>query len=178
MSVPPFRFDPEKALNAILWIAKHISGPTFHSISKLLYFADRLHLERYGRLISGDSYVAMKHGPVPSGTYDIMKAVRGDGACELASEAEKAFGVRGSYDVVPRRDPDADVFSESDIECLNESIKRYGNLSFKELTRLSHDEAWDAVDENDIIELEQIIATLPDGKALLEHLHGEFPAHI
>ncbi len=42
----------------------------------MMYFADRLHLERYGRFICGDSYVAMKNGPVPSFTYDILKARR------------------------------------------------------------------------------------------------------
>lgn len=164
-------FDPEKALNAILWIAKRIPSPTFHSISKLLYFADRLHLERYGRLISGDSYVAMKNGPVPSGAYDIMKAVRGDGTCAVEAEAQEALTVDGRYHVIPRRAANEAHFSESDLECLHETIQQYGSLSFKELTDLSHDAAWDSADENDIIELEQIIATLPDGASLLEHLH-------
>lgn len=164
-------FDPGKALNAILWIAKRIQFPTFHSISKLLYFADRIHLERYGRLISGDNYVAMKHGPVPSGAYDIMKAVRGDGTCGVEEEAQAAFTVEGQHDVVPRREANEALFSDSDLECLHEAIQRYGNLSFKALTDLSHDAAWDSADENDMIELEQIIATLPDGASLLEHLH-------
>ncbi|MEP6889480.1 MAG: Panacea domain-containing protein [Nitrospirota bacterium] len=165
------RFDPEKALNAILWIARRIPCPTFHSISKLLYFADRLHLERYGRLITGDSYVAMKHGPVPSGAYDIMKAVRGDGTCAREEEAREAFAVDGHYDVVPRRAANDSLFSESDRECLEEAIQQYGSLSFQELTDRSHDAAWHSADENDSIELEQIIATLPDGASLLEHLH-------
>jgi uncharacterized phage-associated protein len=43
-----------------------------------MYFADRKHLEKYGRFICGDSYVAMKHGPVPSEIYDILKAVISD----------------------------------------------------------------------------------------------------
>jgi hypothetical protein len=33
-----------------------------------MYFADKAHLEQYGRFICGDSYVAMK--PVPIGTYE------------------------------------------------------------------------------------------------------------
>lgn len=165
------QFDPEKALNAILWIAKRVPSPTFHSISKLLYFADRLHLQRYGRLINGDSYVAMKNGPVPSGAYDIMKAVRGDGMCAFGKEAQEAFTVDGGHDVIPRRNANEALFSESDLECLHEAIQQYGHLSFKELTRISHDAAWDSADENDIIELEQIIATLPDGPSLLAHMH-------
>lgn len=164
------RFDPEKALSAILWIAAHVTGPTFHRISKLFYFADKLHLERYGRLICGDSYVAMKHGPVPSEIYDMLKAVRGDGRSLHMREAQKAFAVEGDKTVVPLDEPNPEVLSESDLECLNESIKRYGHLSFKELTDLSHDDAWYAADENDLIDLEEIIATLPDGTALLQHL--------
>lgn len=164
------RFDPEKALNAILWIAKRIQSPTFHSISKMLYFADRFHLERYGRLITGDSYVAMKNGPVPSGAYDIMKAVRGDGACVVEQDAQDAFTVVGNHEVSPRRKADDTLFSESDIECLQEAVRQYGKLGFTELTRISHDAAWNSADENDTIELEQIIATFPDGEHLLEHL--------
>ncbi|MEK7221817.1 MAG: Panacea domain-containing protein, partial [Nitrospirota bacterium] len=62
-----FRFDPDKAIQAILFVARSITGATFHQISKIIYFADKDHLQKYGRLICGDSYVAMKHGPVPSG---------------------------------------------------------------------------------------------------------------
>jgi hypothetical protein len=41
---------------------------------KLIFLADRYHLCRYGRLITNDSYVAMKHGPVPSATRDIVES--------------------------------------------------------------------------------------------------------
>lgn len=165
-----FSFDSDKALNAILWVAEMVKDPTFHRISKVIYFADKLHLERYGRLICGDSYCAMKHGPVPSAIYDMLKAVRGDGSSEYQAEAQRAFEVQGRMTVKPLRKADAEVLSESDIECLNESIQTYGRMSFDELTKVSHDEAWNSADENDLIDIEQIIATLPDGKALLQHL--------
>ena len=170
MSKSIFSFEPEKALNTILWVAGKVSDPTFHRISKLIYFADKLHLQRYGRLICGDSYFAMKHGPVPSEVYDMLKAVRGDGSSEYRKEAVQAFEVRGRMKVVPLRSADPEVFSESDLECLNDSIKTYGCMTFEQLTAVSHDAAWDSADENDIIDVEQIIATLPDGEALLQHL--------
>jgi uncharacterized phage-associated protein len=72
----PFTYDPKAALSAVLYVASRIPDPTFHKVATVLYFADRKHLERYGRLIFGDSYVATKHGPVPSGVYDLLKSAR------------------------------------------------------------------------------------------------------
>jgi uncharacterized phage-associated protein len=167
-----FHFDPEKALNLVLYVAHEVPQATFHTISKVIYFADKLHLQRYGRLICGDSYVAMKHGPVPSEIYDMMKDVRGDGNSDHWQTAREAFEVKGKATVVPHKGPDLDVFSSSDLECLNESIKKYGHLSFKQLTDLSHDAAWEATDDNDIIDLEEIVATLPEGETLLQHLRA------
>jgi len=172
-----FHFDAEKALHVIVWLARQVSDPTFHRISKLLYFADRMHLERYGRLICGDSYVAMKHGPVPSELYDMLKAVRGDGLSPHFDQAKQAFRVEAHKRVVPLQDPQLDRFSESDLECLQESVTLHGHLAFSELTNLSHDQAWDSVDENDVIDVEEIIATFPDGNALLEHLREQLPTH-
>ncbi len=168
-----FRFDPEKALQAILFVAKKLPGATFHQISKIIYFADKAHLQKYGRLICGDTYVAMKHGPVPSGIYDILKSVRGDGSSEYTEQARGSLDVQNRYEVIPKTEPNIETFSQSDIECLTNSIKQCGHLSFNELTELSHDKAWENADENDIIDLEQIIATLPDGPALLEHLQEQ-----
>src|SRR5688572_10648967 len=144
MTQQRFRFDPEKALNLVLYVASGVKEPTFHRISKVIYFADKLHLERYGRLICGDSYIAMKHGPVPSEIYDMMKDVRGDGFSEHWQTARESFEVRGKATVVPSQAPDMNVFSDSDLECIKESIETYGHLDFGRLTELSHDEAWRA----------------------------------
>lgn len=89
----------------------------------------------------------------------------------VGKEAQEAFTVDWGHDVIPRRNANEALFSESDLECLHKAIQQYGHLSFKELTHISHDAAWDSADENDIIELEQIIATLPDGASLLAHMH-------
>jgi uncharacterized phage-associated protein len=40
---------------------------------KLLYIADRESLRATGRPITGDQMVAMEHGPVLSGVFDLIK---------------------------------------------------------------------------------------------------------
>jgi len=79
MNKPVGLFKEEKTLNAILYIASKMGGAVdMHKLSKTLYFADSEHLSKYGRSITGDVYIKMKYGPVPSKTDDILKAVRGD----------------------------------------------------------------------------------------------------
>ena len=167
-----FEFDEKTAVEAILYIAKNSSEPTFHRIAKLLYFADRLHLERYGRFICGDDYVAMKHGPVPSEVYDILKTLR---AAPARLESAGAFTVKGGYTVTPLRDPNLEWLSDSDIECLDQSIKENDSLSFGVLTQKSHDDAWDSADENDFISIESIIKSIGNPDGLLDYLADPHP---
>lgn len=176
----PFEFKLDKGIEAVLYIAQNVDEPTFHRISKIIYFADRKHLEKYGRFICGDSYVAMKHGPVPSEIYDILKAVRGDTVSsfkpyEAPEKAKSAFSVQEQYEVKQLREASLDFFSESDLECLNYSIEKYGSLSFGELTKLSHDQAWETADENDFIEIEHIARTLNNAEELISYLQDQHP---
>lgn len=166
-----FRFNPDKALQVILLVASKVKKADFHKVSKVIYFADREHLEKYGRLICGDSYSAMKHGPVPSGVYDILKAVRGEGSCgAIEAKAKASFDVVNGYVVAPKVPVDPDFLSESDVECLDNAIRKYGRMGFKELERESHDKVWEDTGPNDLIDIGQIIGTLSNGKDLLKHL--------
>ena len=45
-----------------------------YDLVKSLFLADRSHLNEWGRPITYDNYTAMKHGPVPSLAYDLLKA--------------------------------------------------------------------------------------------------------
>ncbi len=169
-------FDADKALHALLFIAKSVDDPDVHRIFKILYFAEKQHLAQYGRLICGDSYVAMPYGPVPTCLYDLLKDIQGRGASSfldtnpgLREAAKRMFAVEEDNRVTPRIEVAADVFSESDVECLREAIRQYGPLTFRELTDLSHDQAWQQTQPNKHIEVETIIKSLPDSAALLEY---------
>jgi uncharacterized phage-associated protein len=169
----PFKFDAEKAVEVILYIAQRLpkSSQTFYYVLKMLYFADKAHLQKYGRFICGDHYIAMKSGPVPSGSYDLVNEVRGKSWLLFADHVRNAFDVRPDNTVVPLRDPDLDLLSKSDMEYLDKSIAENGHLTFTQLRDKSHDQAYEAADANDTIPFEEILAMLPNGKAVLEHIH-------
>lgn len=174
MAVAPIRFAPERALELVLYVAKRLRYPTLHSVSKMVYFADREHLSRYGSLLSGDNYVAMRHGPVPSAIYNLLKAAAGRQEplipaefYELVSESLK---VEDGRRVQPMREANLELLSASQRECLDASIKANGRLSFDRLTAKSHDAAWKSVDENDLIDVRAIAKTLPNAKQVLAYL--------
>jgi uncharacterized phage-associated protein len=163
-----FDFKPEKAIEAVIYIAGKVPNPTRLRVSKILYFADKTSLEQFGRFICGDTYCAMQHGPVPSNTYDLMK--------EAPASGEWGFRTANNRDVIPLREPDLDELSESDIICLDQALHMYGTVPVWKLIDDSHDEAWKRAWDtrggkgSSEIPIEDIVRLLEDAEELLEHL--------
>ena len=174
MAVHVKHFDREKALEVILFIAGNLDGANLHSISKMLYLSDKLHLQEYGRLICGDRYIAMAYGPVPSAIYDMMKVA----ACRKSIDVDwdeiilDAMRVEHGRNVIPKRECNLDMLSESEIDCIKNAIAEYGHKSFGELTDITHDSAWEAADDNQTISLDSIVGTLPNAALVIDYLHA------
>lgn len=169
-----FYFDSEKAVDVICYIADQAPHNELYYVGKILYFADKLHLERYGRSICGDTYIAMEHGPVPSGTYDLIKDVRDHRVnSPHYDHANASFQVQGRK-VTPIRPVDEDLFSDSDILCLQEAINVYGTQSFEQLKRKTHDAVWESADLNGEIAVEDLIRSLSNGDLLLDYLKEQY----
>jgi len=167
-------FDRDKALEAILYIAQELDSPTLHSISKILYLADKRHLQHHGRLICGDRYIAMEYGPMPSTIYDMMKVADGREALDPDTDdlIKESLSVRPGRYVKPRRKANEDLLSESEIDCIDHTIRKYGRKTFGQLTDITHDDAWRGADENKPISLEAIARTLPNSAELLAFLRA------
>jgi uncharacterized phage-associated protein len=149
-----FKLNIEKTLNSALFILQQLGGRgDFHKVFKILYFADQKHLTKYGMPISGDLYVAMANGPVPSKLYDIFKDVRDLAWFDVTYLS--FFDVNNNYIVSAKKQPNLEALSESNIECLEESIHENQSLNFSQLTEKSHKEAWDAAanDEMSVIDI-------------------------
>ena len=102
---------------------------------KLLFFADRYHLRRYGRPVSECDYFAMKNGPVASEAKRVAE--------ERLPDKERSYARR----YVRRKDNlryasvsevDDAVLSQSDFEALDFAWENFGHYSEFDLAEITH----------------------------------------
>lgn len=136
-------FDTNKAIAAIALLVRE-TGATMYSVMKMLYLADKAHLERHGRFITGDHYAAMKQGPVPSCAYNMIKHVRGEACRRHGDEvASKYLSCDPkTHEIQIKEMPDLDELSQSDRECLIEIADIYSRLGPWAVRDMAHDGAW------------------------------------
>lgn len=170
-------FDQRKALHAILFVVTHLPEPAnVYNVLKCLYFADRRHLQDYGRLIYGETFYALEHGPVPSAAYEIIKYAGGRAKWDLRfPEASDLLDVNDIH-VSARGPADTELLSRSDMICLLDAARKYGKLTFGKLKKLSHQgKAFENADPNGEMKLADLIDELRDGEAVASHLKDRNP---
>jgi uncharacterized phage-associated protein len=168
--------NTKKTLEVLVYLSE--KEHDLKRIMKYLYFADKLHMERYGRFITGDYYVKMPEGPVPSGAYDVAKHLRGDDQyfedriINLAPQESLIY--QYPYSIIPKREANLDYFSQSDIECLDQTILNLSGLSDKALIGLAHEEvAWLQAEENTKMDEVIIIKSLPNAAQILDYINAD-----
>jgi uncharacterized phage-associated protein len=175
------RFREQKALTAILYVAHELIKKTpekradLYKLQKVLYFADKNHMAEYGRPITGDFYVAMKDGPVPSRTYDMLKQVRGDGCyCstqDFINKLNESISFIGNVTISPKKRANTDDLSESDIKAINSAIELLKNLTFIQIKARSHDSAYAAADESNNIPMESVAKAGGADNSIISYLN-------
>jgi len=175
--MPKAKFDQRKALHSILFVVTHLPKPAnVYNVLKCLYYADRKHLQEYGRQIYGETFYALEHGPVPSAAYEIIKYANGRAKWDL--QFHEAFELLDVNDIhVSARGPvDTDLLSRSDMACLLDAARKYGKMSFGKLKSLSHKgKAFENADANGEMKLADLIDELQDGEAIAAHLNDRNP---
>lgn len=180
---PPirFKFDVEKLVAALCFFASNTKGLDKLKAAKLLYFADKYHLIRYGSPILGDVYFHLDYGPVPSLALDIMNEALSPYRLNIP---QKNLELLKTYlkidDAKPhpvfeaRKQPDSDVLSESEMEALQETVKTYGNYSGPKLIDLTHREAsWRKTGKNEQIDYRLFFEGEPNASSeALEYLES------
>ncbi|MBI3503809.1 MAG: SocA family protein [Proteobacteria bacterium] len=146
-----FAFSEAKAVEALAFIATEHPGFTPLFVSKVLFFAEKWHINRYGRPIIGDTYIAMPQGPVPSSVKNCID--------QNWHWLEEPVGFSDAVSIdrtgrLPRlvpgkRGPNLKMLSDTDIECLREAIAFCASKTAPELSDLTHFEsAWRNADMN------------------------------
>lgn len=165
--------ETAKLLAPCLYVLTKGGTVTIHHLSKILYVADRSHIAKYGRTITGDDYVAMKNGPVPSRLYDFIKVAKGtsDGAFITRYAAFiPDFLSCSNIHVSAKRSPNMDFLSLSDIEALDEAINMVGQMDFGQRTDFTHDSAWKSVGINRVIPLTEIALAAGANDAMIDYI--------
>lgn len=140
-----FRFAPAKARAAVQWMLQEAqSAPLdLHTILKTCYFADKRHLNRWGRPIFGARYRAMRYGPVPVEIYEMLKG-EPYWLPELGAERYpwRLVGFRVVEEQGRNEPPDLDELSKSDLECLREAFAQARSMTFDQRTAATHGPDW------------------------------------
>ncbi len=127
-----FRLNKQKALSSAAYIIRGCGGNIGRlKLLKLIFIADRYHIRKYLRPVTGDKYYAMKLGPVATFLYNVCKGLTtGEGFVRRGSKPnEMRLG---------EKEIETNIFSPSDIEALEFALTRFGNLDFNKLTKVVH----------------------------------------
>lgn len=126
----------KKSTQAINYFARKKEGKINKMKAiKLIFFADRYHLRKYGRPVVGDIYWAMKLGPVASNVLDTANFELHKEPLEYA-KSFISHPVGDKKNITSKKDVDLNVFSQSDIEALEAAYNEFGDKDQFELAEI------------------------------------------
>lgn len=173
MKTITFKFAARKARAAIHWMTRQQTGIDLHTMLKACYFADKEHLNKHGRPIFGATYRAMKFGPVPLEIYEMAK---GEALWLADLNADRypwcldGFRIR----LIDNNDPDLDVLSESDFECLQKAFEKSRAMDFNSRTEATHGRDWQAANLGPM-RYEDMLDDTEDKEHAVEYLRESAP---
>lgn len=96
---------------------------------KLIWAADRYHIRNYGRLVSEDTYYAMKYGPVSSIALDIAQLTEWKFELDEYNFLDKLFNSDKKYTWIEKgANIGEDYLSETDKEALEFAWKTFSGF--------------------------------------------------
>lgn len=136
--------SPEKLREVLLYVLEKVGakpnvGETV--LYKLLYFIDFDYYEKYGKSITGLTYVRNHYGPTPTRSFvDVVKQMESNDELEVIST--KYFkNIQKKY--LPNKKSDLHELEAKELQHINETLARLGDKTATELSELSHyDTPW------------------------------------
>jgi uncharacterized phage-associated protein len=129
-----FKFDPEKTLQVIAYLLRRSnSGLDKAKLMKLVYLADRATFIARGVPITGDRQYAMKLGPVPSNTLNLI-----DGELHPINERVYENIQLNNVRVTLSHDPGDNLLSAEEKAALDDVWRKHGHKPTIPLCRETH----------------------------------------
>jgi len=172
-------YDSKKLAELVLFILGKTGGVDFYHAFKILYFAEMKHLAKWGSGIVPDEFCALKYGPVPTQLYDAVKELNHPRMIlsEELSEVIQFAGEDAPNVLLPKREANLKYLSKSEIDALEQSIEENESLTFGQLMRKSHDEAWEEANRRtngtNVISPVSMARVLNADDAMLEYIEEQ-----
>ncbi|EPT0794496.1 TPA: Panacea domain-containing protein [Yersinia enterocolitica] len=170
-------FSEERVAQMAAYLLSRDGGRmAYLKLIKLLYLSDRKSLDLFGDSISGDRFVAMKHGPVLSQTYDLVK----NGGEDEDKGWNHWISGKENYEVALKRalisHDSLDELSEADIEVMDSIFTEFGNMNKYQIRDFTHDHCaeWQNPGQTSVaIPMSATFAALGKGAELSEQMHSK-----
>ncbi|MCL5985142.1 MAG: Panacea domain-containing protein [Actinobacteria bacterium] len=168
-------YDVNKLVDILSLLAKSNQELTKLRINKLLYFIDKFHLRKYGRLVLDDKYIALQLGPVAEISNNILDdfiSFEGNYKGYLKECFNVGKNKKGYPELKIKKECDLGLLSKSEKEIIVEVISKYGEFSTLKLVDISHQErAWKETIQPEEIDYKLLLDGIPDDKReLIEEL--------
>lgn len=170
--------DTSKALEVILWLSSKCPGIDIYHIVKCAFYADKYHVNKFGRPITGDNYIADTYGPLGRTVYNLIREEPFE-ILALGGNGELPFSIGDRWEIVPDREANERRLSKSDVEALEYAVKEYAGRSFDELYAESHnDPAYIAANGGAMRYEDFIPADDPQREEKIEYLQEVAPSAV
>lgn len=158
-------YKKEIIFNSALYVAARLLEEEcrLHKVFKILWFADMEHLKKYGRTVTGATYTARPHGPVPLVLYDEIN--KGKSIFKRYDKGPKEKGF-----LIPLKKANEFFLSETDKEELDAAIEKYKGETFNSLKSLSHKSAYESTNLDEEISLSAILEEINASEELREYI--------
>jgi len=122
-----FYFDTNKVTNVLLFIIHCFGGSVnIQKLYLILYLSDVKHLSKYGSLITGDTYVAMKSGPIPFNILVLYRRLRERPLIvSVRGKQKTVLQINENQQATAHMPCDTSCLAESEVMCLFETVHEY-----------------------------------------------------
>ena len=127
-----------KLKNTILFFIEHLGGIFITKMNKLLFYADFMSYRDNGTAITGLTYKAIQHGPVPN-QWNVMYGMLPDIDMEIVDFGNGYSGQQ----LVSSMSYDRNCFTAEENKVLETVCQAFGQTSSASISKTSHlEEAW------------------------------------
>lgn len=143
------QYSVKKVANAIVYFSEYnVQHVGKTKLMKLMYFADKMHLQNYGKTIFCDDYYKLQRGPVASLTLNIINNINEDDNEDFKSYTDEFLDVL-NIDIKkdngekitnfrPKSSFQKELFSKSELKILKSISEKYRLYTKEQISEESH----------------------------------------